>query len=309
MTFADLEFTVGLESPFNLDYTLESGQVFRWERRGEWWYGVVSGEVLKARQEGSALRLDASSDLISSEFVRRYFRLDEDLDPIISSIAKDKVIREAVQKFYGTRLVRQERWECLASFLLATNANIPRIKKMVSAVCAKYGQSFEFEGVEHHSFPKPEALASAKVEDLRACGLGYRAPFLKHVATSVELGKVDFSELAMRDYEDARSSMLEKLFGEKLLLGVGPKVADCVLLYSCDKDESFPIDVWIAKVLASSYPRLIAPEVRKKLAREGKAKIGKGDYEAISRSARRYFGPHAGYAQQYLYMAARASED
>jgi N-glycosylase/DNA lyase len=302
-----LEFTVGLGSPFSLDYTLDSGQVFRWERKGEWWYGVVPGGVLKVRQEGESLRCSSASDILGSGFVRSYFRLDEDLKEILASIAVDKPVIQAVQKFYGLRLIRQERWECLASFLLATNANIPRIKKMVAAVCAKYGEPFEFEGIRYTSFPKPETLASASLDDLRGCGLGYRAPFLKRVATSVSEGRVDFTELSIHDYEEARKELMRKLFGEKLLLGVGPKVADCVLLYSLGKDEAFPIDVWISRELTTSYPRLFGVKLKKQLVREGKVRLGSGDYERISMAVRKHFGRYAGYAQQYLYMAARTA--
>ena len=300
-----MEFTVALGSPFSLEYTLESGQLFRWNRRGEWWYGVVGGSALKAKQEGDVLRCSTSSDSVDSVFVTKYFRLDEDLDHVLASIAKDQTVAGAVQKYYGLRLVKQDPWECLASFVLATNANIPRIKKMVSAVCDGYGGSFEFEGEGFRAFPGPEALAGAPVADLRRCGLGYRAPFLKRVAASVAAGRVDFGIVGSMQYEEARRELLKDLFGEKLLLGVGPKVADCVLLYSCGKDEAFPIDVWIVRVLAEHYPRLLAPAVRSRLRREGKLRVSLGDYDKVSKSARRRFGAYAGYAQQYLYMAAR----
>ncbi|MDA4125360.1 MAG: hypothetical protein OK438_07960 [Thaumarchaeota archaeon] len=301
-----MEFTIALESPFSLDLTLQSGQVFRWENRGEWWYGVVSGGVIKMKQEGDSLRCISGSDLLNGAFVRSYFRLDDELEQILGSVMKEDRMTQAVQKFYGLRLIRQERWECLASFVLATNSNIPRIRKMVEAVCSKYGEPLVFEGIRYSSFPKPEVLAAATVAELRECGLGYRAPFLKHVASSIDEGKVDFSELTLRDYEDARKILLTKLFGEKLLLGVGPKVADCVLLYSCEKDEAFPIDVWIARELATSYPNLLTKELKRKLGPERKSKLGRGDYERLSASVRSYFGEHAGYAQQYLFMMARA---
>jgi len=169
-------FEVSLETPFSLDYTLESGQVFRWENRGEWWYGVVAGSVIKARQEGDVLDCVTGSELLSPSFVRNYFRLDEDLQSVLASIMKDDHVRQAVQKFYGTRLVRQDRWECLASFVLATTSNIPRIKQMVSAVCDRFGAPTEFEGIEYRSFPRPETLAESDLTNPRACGLGYRAP-------------------------------------------------------------------------------------------------------------------------------------
>ena len=304
-----MEFTIGLEPPFSLDYTLESGQVFRWENRGEWWYGVVSGGVLKVRQEGDTLRCESSSDLLDGSFVRNYFRLDEDLQAVIASIMKDAVVRQAVQRFYGLRLVRQERWECLASFVLATNSNISRIRKMVEAVCSRYGAPLEFEGVAYNVFPKPGPIAEARMADLRKLGLGYRAPYLKKVAKSVEDGKADFSEVSLQKYEDARRTLLKELLGEKILMGVGPKVADCVLLYSCGKDEAFPIDVWIARAIVKSYPHLLEGNLLKKLESGRKTKLTLRDYSRISEAARGYFGQYAGYAQQYLFMNSRMSEE
>lgn len=303
-----MEFTVALDSPFSLEYTMESGQLFRWSRKGEWWHGVVGGSALKVRQEGDVLRCSASSDSVGSGFVARYFRLDEDLEHILASISRDQPVARAAQKYYGMRLVRQDAWECLASFVLATNANIPRIKKMVAEVCDSCGAAFEFEGETLHAFPRPEALAAAPVADLRRMGLGYRAPFLKHVASSVAAGRVDFNRVASLSYEEARDELLKDLFGEKLLLGVGPKVADCVLLFSCGKDEAFPIDVWVARALARSYPKLLDSALKSRLARDGKLRLSRGDYFRISKAARGRFGRYAGYAQQYLFMAARESE-
>lgn len=303
-----MEFTVALDSPFSLEYTLESGQLFRWERRGEWWYGVVGPWVLKVRQEGEVLRCTSSSDLADSALVTRYFRLDQDLNHVLATISKDQAMTRAVQKYYGMRLVRQDAWECLASFVLATNTNIPRIRKMVAAVCERYGQTIEFEGESFREFPSPGALAGASAADLRLCGLGYRAPFLKKAAASVAEGRVDFSKVASLGYEEGRRELLSELFGEKLLLGVGPKVADCVLLFSCGKDEAFPIDVWIARALARFYPRMLDPSTRTRLARDGKLRLSLRDYDRISSAARRRFGEYAGYAQQYLYLAAREAE-
>jgi N-glycosylase/DNA lyase len=302
-----MEFSIPLDAPFSLDYTLDSGQVFRWRRVGEWWHGVVSGGALKVRQEGDVLKCVSSSEMINSSFVSSYFRLDDDLEGLLATITKDEAITDAVERFYGLRLVRQDRWECLASFVLATNANIPRIQKMVSEVSTKYGREFEFEGEAHHAFPSPGDLAEASVADLRALGLGYRAAFLKRVASSVARGRVDFEKVASLPYEESRRLLLRELFGEKVLLGVGPKVADCVLLYSFDKDEAFPIDVWVARVVSKSYPRLLSSPLRSRLRGEGKAKLSPGEYAKVSASLRGYFGRYAGYAQQYLFMAARES--
>jgi len=300
-----MDFNVALDTPFSLEYTLESGQLFRWERRGEWWLGIVSGAGIKLRQEGDTLRCSSSSDLLDNAFVTKYFRLDEDLDHVLASLAKDEVITKAIEKFYGLRLVRQDPWECLASFVLATNANIPRIKKMVSSVCSSYGEPMQFEGDTYHAFPNPEVLSKASVSDLRALGLGYRAPFLRHVANSVAEGRVDFGRIPDLSYDKSQELLLTELFGEKLLLGVGPKVADCVLLYSLGKDEAFPIDVWIARVLVKSYPHLLPQSLLRRLAPDAKFKLSTREYRRVSSSIRSHFGTFAGYAQQYLYMAAR----
>jgi N-glycosylase/DNA lyase len=174
---------------------------------------------------------------------------------------------------------------------------------MVESVCSAFGEPIEFEGAKFYAFPKPERLAEAEVRDLEHCGLGYRAPFMKRVAASVVEGRIDFTEITELDYEAARKQLLRELFGEKILLGVGPKVADCVLLYSCGKNDAFPIDVWIARELLESYPRLIPRDVKGRL-RSGR-KLTVADYNRVSNAARKYFGDYAGYAQQYLYSMAR----
>lgn len=303
-----MEFTVLLNGPFNLGYTLESGQVFRWKRREGWWYGEVAGGSLKVRQEEDVLRCETSSDSLDSAFVTRYFRLDEDLERVVSAVAKDETMSRAAERFYGLRLVRQDRWECLASFVLATNANIPRIEKMVGAICARYGAKFQLGGEDHYSFPTPAAIAGASVTDLAQCGLGYRAPFLRRVSGSVSGGQVDFAAVASLPYDEARRLLFSELFGQKVLLGVGPKVADCVLLYSCEKDDAFPIDVWIVKALAKYYPRLLPPSFRARRREDLRAKLSPKDYTRTSVSARKHFGRYAGYAQQLLYMTVREAE-
>ena len=268
---------------------------------------MVSAGVLKVRQEGDMLRCVTGSERLDSAFVSSYFRLDERLEDVLGAISKDETVTSAVERFYGLHLIRQERWECLASFVLATNANIPRIQKMVSEVSARFGREISFEGEAYHAFPSPGDLAEASAAELRSCGVGYRAPFLKRVAASVAKGRVEFEKVASLPYEAARDFLLSELFGEKLLLGVGPKVADCVLLYSFNKDEAFPIDVWIARVISRSYPRLLSPSLRTRHKRDGKANLSAGDNAKVSAAVRAYFGRYAGYAQQYLFMAARES--
>ncbi len=295
-----MEFTINLSGkPFNLEYTIGSGQVFRWQKKGEDWEGVVSRSFVKIRQEGELLFCRVEGVEIDSAFLVRYFRLDEDLGFILGKIAKDEVMRRAVRSFYGLRLIRQEPWECLASFLLSTNANIPRISRMIDALCRKYGEPLK-AGIEtYYSFPKAEVLSNTTERELRELGLGYRSRYLLSVSRSVASHKVDFERLSKLSYEEARKEILAEFEDEKILSGVGNKVADCFLLFSLGKDEAFPIDTWILKALKEYYPNMCRDI-------GSKTKLSNRDYLSLSRNMRSYFGEYAGYAQQYLYSLSRS---
>jgi N-glycosylase/DNA lyase len=305
------EFIINTEgTPFNLPYTVDSGQAFRWAEKGNHWYGVLGKGILKVRQEGPTLICSSSTDALDTQAVFSYFSLDQDLEPILSSIMKDPDITQAVQTFYGLRIMKQDIWECLLSFAIATNANIPRIKGMVANLCRRFGESEEFEGETYWKFPTPERLVPATVDDLTACGLGYRAKFVKSIAEAVYEGRRQLEELRLYDYAKARELLLEVILGKKTLMGIGPKVADCVLLFSCEKDEAFPIDVWMAKVLATYYPKLFDAELTGKLnsAVAGNSSLSEATYEQLADAARGYFGEYAGYAQQYLFHNERMKD-
>ncbi|HVB95088.1 MAG TPA: DNA glycosylase [Nitrososphaerales archaeon] len=306
-----MEFKLNLSTvPFDLGHTLDSGQAFRWAQRGEWWYGVILGSAIKVRQEEASLVCETASEHLTPQLVHGYFRLDDSLERIYSRIMKDDHITEAIQRFYGLRLINQDVWECLVSFVIATNTNIPRIKLMISNLCERFGEKASFEGNPYALFPAAPALAEASVDDLTGCGLGYRARFVKSVAQEVSAGSVDLEELKLLDYERARDVMVERLLGEKRLLGIGRKAADCVLLFSCGKDSSFPIDVWMARVLYRYYPRLFGRELAGRLGSHvsNLTRLSGGQYEKVSASMREYFGEYAGYAQQYLFHDARKSK-
>jgi len=305
------QFTVNTEGlPFSLPYTVDSGQSFRWTEKGGWWYGVVAEGVVKVRQDGASLVCSSSAESLDANNLFHYFGLEEDLDIILASIMKDARVSEAVQALYGLRVMKQGVWECLLSFAIATNSNIPRIKGMVSNLCQAFGEAVDFEGERFWLFPRPEAIADATLGELADCGLGYRAKFVKSIAASVVHGKVNLQELRLHDYPRARDLLLEEVLGKKTLTGIGPKVADCVLLFSCDKNSAFPIDVWMARVLLRYYPRLFDRELAARLASHlsGSARLSGGAYEKISASMREYFGEYAGYAQQYLFHDARKSK-
>jgi N-glycosylase/DNA lyase len=284
------------KTPFNLEHTLSCGQTFRWEKRGEWWIGVVGQAVLKLRQSEGKLSFEGSSDDLDRRFVRQYFRLDDDLCNIYSALIKDKNVREAVEQFPGLRLLRQQPWECLISYICATYKNIPAIKQMIYNISRKFGEPIEFEGVQFYGFPRSQALARASLRDLRLCRLGYRATGVRETARLVNRGDFDLESLRNLPYVDAKRILLS-------LPGVGPKVADCVLLFSLDKLEAFPIDTWMKRIMLESYSEYFEPGFVATL--KLKRSLSRREYQALYAVGRRVFGEFLGYAQEYLYHYGR----
>ena len=160
-----------LDVPFDLDFSLCCGQVFRWQKLGVWWYGVVGDTVFRVRQYGARLEFEG----VSEDFVRDYFGLNDNLEEISQYIARDDFIRKALQRYEGLRIIRQVPWECLISFICATYKSIAAIELMLKKISAKYGIKKDFDGMDFYSFPTIEKLANASENGLRECGLGYRS--------------------------------------------------------------------------------------------------------------------------------------
>jgi N-glycosylase/DNA lyase len=254
----------------NLDATLDSGQVFRWSRDGEQWSGVVGQRSIRLRQRGDRLEVEGDAD---ERFLRSYLRLDDDLEAIYEEIAQDPCISGIIDHFRGMRLIRQDPWECSASYLLASYSNVPRIKKMIENLCQAYGRRLS-DG--RYAFPTPEELAEGTA-DIATCRLGYRAAWIKCYARSVWDGSFDLEMLEGLDYPGAVKYL-------KTVNGIGDKVADCIALFSLDHLEACPVDVRIARAMREIYGVT-------------------GSYKKVSEHARRHFGRFAGYAQEYLYIA------
>lgn len=252
---------IQLEQPFHLDHTLDSGQVFRWHKNGHVWEGIVNGELIRISQNGSI------HSNCNEEFLSTYFRLNDDLDTILSSVDKDENIHKAITTLYGLRLVRQDPWECLISFICSSFNNVPRIKLIVENLSKEFGTKFH----QGYTFPAPEALATAPLKKLRKCGLGYRDKYILETAQVITSG-LDLEKLKSLSYEKAKETLLE-------LPGVGQKVADCVCLFSLDKLEAFPCDVNIQKCINRFY----------------------GPCTNVRAFGREYFGEYAGYANHYLF--------
>ncbi len=262
----------------DLDQTLGCGQTFRWNRHDDGtWTGVVGGRRLELRTEDDTLIVAATPGGREARGeVSEYLRLGDDIDDIHEALGSDPRMARGLPAVRGLRLVKMDEWECLVSYMLATYANIPRISKMIAALCSAYGREIS-EGV--HEFPRPRELRGATLPELRRCGLGYRAEYVRSVVRDVDDGVI--RRLGRLRYEDLRSEL-------KLLDGVGDKVADCVSLFGFGRLEAFPIDVWIERAMKRIYGL-------------------EGSYPRLRTAAAEMFGGYAGYAQEYLYLNERGA--
>jgi N-glycosylase/DNA lyase len=283
-------------TPFSLEHTLRCGQLFRWEKVGDWWYGVVADHVLKIRQIEDRLLFKGFPEDVNQMFVETYLRLDDDLPIILSEIGRDEHVKKAVKLFHGLRISRQEPWECLISYICATYKNIPAIKKIIHNISQRFGKKIVFDGCDFYTFPKAATLAQTSPSDLRSCGLGFRAERLLETAKILNRGDFSLGALKRLDYESAKRKLLS-------LPGVGPKVADCVLLFSLEKLEAFPVDVWLKRAATNFYANHFDFSFVNRVSCKGS--LSKKEYETINRFGREYFGRYAGYAQEYIFHLLR----
>jgi len=278
--------------PFNLDFTLCCGQTFRWDKHGEWWYGTVGEKVFKVCQNGDELEFEN----VGAGFVKDHFGLHDDLPKIFLQITKDKHIEAAVHKFKGLRILRQDPWECLISYICATYKSISAIRHMLFNLSRKFGEKVCYDSYSFYTFPTSARLAKATAGELADCGLGYRAKYVSQTAKMVHVNGLEFEDLRKATYDEAK----RKLLG---FPGVGPKVADCVLLFSLGKLEAFPVDVWIRRVILRYYSRHFLGEFLERIS--GEKSLSNSEYEKLNLFGRKYFGEYAGYAQEYLYHYER----
>lgn len=273
--------TLHPDQPFDLNATLGCGQVFRWDRTADgWWYGIVGDRMIKIRQDGNRLTYAG----VPAPFIRRYFSLDVDLAAILASIDTDPFIHACIRKNRGLRLVRQQPWECTVSYICSTNSNIPTIRRRIASIAKSYGNPIEFEKKTWYSFPKPASISCGGHDGLTACRLGYRQPYVFGTSSLVSDEKVWEKMIRKLPYEEARRELMK-------LHGVGPKAADCILLFAFRKYEAFPVDVWIRRIIARHYLPDLSPD----------APLTNREYDTIRRFAREHFGEYCGWAQEYLY--------
>jgi N-glycosylase/DNA lyase len=283
--------------------------MFLWEKFDNSWYGIYGNHILKfsttTGNNGDSSNNNSNNVEFFSfpefkEWEKQVFRLDDDIEKIIAGFSNDVVVSEAIRRYPGLRLMRQEPHQCMFSFVCASNTNILMIRRMLKNLSRKFGVKVIIDGKEFFTFPTADSLNKANINELLSCGIGYRAKAIKAVAEGIASGKLDIKELTHASYNDAKEQLLK-------IYGIGNKIADCILLFSLEKLESFPIDVWIARALSSYYDWVFIENKNRQKKEKKKIddKITFGQYNILSEAIRNYFGKYSGYAQQYLFYYMR----
>jgi N-glycosylase/DNA lyase len=284
----------GLAGGLDLETTLESGQSYHWGRddggayerpapAGAWYHTVADGEVIRARAADGRLEWEATTD--AEPLLRRLLGLDDDLEAVRASAPDDAVVAAAFDAHRGLRVVRDPFFPCLVSFVCSTQMRVERIYRMQVALREAFGESVEAGGERYRAFPSPERLAAATEAELRDLGLGYRAPYVRETAAMVADGELTRADVEKLPYEEAR----EALTG---YVGVGEKVADCVLLFSLGYLQAVPLDTWMRTAVEEHFPD-----------------CARGSYAETSRALRgRLGGDYAGYVQTYVFHHLRTTD-
>ena len=260
-------------TPFSPKQIFECGQCFRWDLQDDGsYFGIAGGHIAKISYEEGNVNID--TDYEDEAFWRTYLDIDRDYNGIIKDLSNDAVMKEAISKGSGIRLLKQDPWEAVVSFIISQNNNIPRIKKIIGLLCENFGNELAFEGNSYYSFPTPQQICG---KDLSVIIAGFRDKYIQSAASMCLNGDIDFDSVYDMDYENA----LEYL---KQIKGVGNKVADCVLLFAYQKFDAFPKDVWIKRTVSQLYN---VPE------------------DNIEVFAKEKFKGNCGFAQQYLFYSAR----
>lgn len=250
------------QEDFDLEQTLDCGQAFRWTKTENGYRGYYLNKPLEIQKENDSFVLLDTSEEDFVQIWKYYFDLETDYTKLKMAYSKDSTLKNACEFASGIRLLRQDSWEALCSFIISQNNNIPRIKGIISRLCEHFG-----------GFPSANQLATYTPDDLQFLRAGFRAKYISDAANKVANGEIDFKKIKEMEINDARKSMMT-------IKGVGPKVAECALLYGMYRVEAFPIDVWIKRVMEQYYPGGFPQE----------------------------FAENAGIAQQYLFHYIRNLE-
>jgi N-glycosylase/DNA lyase len=269
---------------YALAETLTSGQAFRWKVIDGGWESVIGARWVRLIPETRGIRASTISEDadLNWDWLTTYLQLPVNPNDVIATFPTDEHLRKAVQCCRGLRLLKQEPWECLASFILSSTKQIVQIQHIVALVCERFGDPVPAPpGRRAFAFPSAERIGSLSEADLRCCKMGFRAPYVKGTAEMITRREADLEAISRLDLDAARAELMR-------FPGVGRKIADCVLLFAYGFPQAFPVDVWVLKAIRQLYFPRRRPNAKK-----------------IIRFTETYFGPNAGYAQQYLFHYMR----
>lgn len=274
MQYIEHEGFVEIAQPEDFDPVkiFECGQCFRWNADENGVYrGVAHGVAAKVWTENGSVFISGSMEQFTNVW-HNYFDMERDYVQAREQLSIDEYTRAAAEYGAGIRILKQDKWEALCSFIISQCNNIPRIKKIVETLCTCFGEPVELDGVTMFTFPSAEKVAQLTVDDLAPLRCGYRAPYIIGAAQAVADGSLDLEALSKSDFTTALKAL-------KAMNGIGDKVANCVILFGLCIPDAFPIDVWMKKALAAHYPNDFDPKI---------------------------FGTNAGLAQQYIFYYARS---
>lgn len=280
-------YEIDKNESFNLIHIFECGQCFRWNKEKDGSYtGVFKNNVLNVKEENGKIKFQGICEGNIENIVKEYFDLNTDYMKIKETLSKvDEYLEESIKFGKGIRILNQDLWEVLISFIISANNNIPRIKGIVERIATQYGREIIYNGKSYYTFPKPDELAKATVEDLRKLGLGFRDKRVYETTQKIKNGEINLNELVeIKDTNKIREIL-------ETLPGVGPKVADCILLFGLKRFEVFPIDVWVRRIMNDLY-----------IKNEDETKVNKKEIENLAKTK---YAELAGIAQQYLFYWKR----
>ena len=271
---------------YDLASTLASGQAFRWTPFEKAWEGVVGPHWVQLAQVHDGIQAKVATPVTDWSWLKHYLQTDVDLAAVLRAFPQDEPMLRSVAECRGLRLLRQDPWECLASFILSSTKQIVQIQQIVSELCCRFGEPLAVPAGHKPvcSFPTAKRLSALSEADLRACKMGFRAPNLLRTAQMISAGEVDLRALSSMTAHAARNELLR-------FPGVGNKIANCVLLFAYGFQEAFPVDVWVMKALRKLYFPKRRPSAKR-----------------LERFTATHFAPYSGYAQQYLFHYMRVKE-
>jgi N-glycosylase/DNA lyase len=286
-----MKFTNIRAPDFDLEKTLDSGQVFHWQNVGDGFVGTIGDLPVYGEKQGDVLRVcfggppkPTREPRVLPGIVVRYFALDHPLAEICDSFPKDPVMNAARDFCCGLRIIRQPKWECLATFICSSMKQVAHIRQISLALRKRFGEQRRIGNQLVYTFASPRRVAQASEKELRDCKLGYRVKNLRATARLVSSGQADLEAWSALSDSELRKQLCA-------LPGVGPKIANCVMLFAYERLRAFPIDVWIERVLRQHYF-----SSRRKMSAQ-----------RLRQFSETYFGEHGGYAQQYLFHHARVA--